>query len=414
MDRKDFRCPVHRQAASQQRRGGSSVVQGRKMRWRRPQNRVPNGIRRVNSAVNTRNASESTSCSSESLPAPDKRRLRILFAPTEICGQMQLLAEHFRQRGHEALAVNYGKPHRFAPPNDRNLGLTEKGKLPRFLHSLGFAMWAIPRFDVFHFFYGRSLVPAYLDLPILRLTRKKIIVHFRGSDLRSQRWLRNVVEPQLTGLSGDATVDRSTPRQLRRIAVWRRHADHILISIPELKEILPEARVFQQSIDIAKWSTVPAVKRVTQKEPVVIAHVASKRSYKGSDHVIRAVRQLQSEGLQVELDLVENVPPDEVRLRIANCDIGVDEVIQGSYGNVAIEMMATGRPVVARLCEWYRDERPDLPIVNADPLSLADKLRRLVVDLQYRLRLGDLGRPYVEKYHDVNRHVAELERLYGS
>ena len=368
----------------------------------------------MNAAINAHKPPGIPACSRESQPTSNKRKLRILFAPNEICGQMQLLAEHLRQRGHEVLAVNYGAPHRFAPPNDRNLGLNEKGTLPRFLHSLRFAMWAIPRFDVFHFFYGRSLIPRYMDLPILRLSKKKIVVHFRGSDLRSQRWLHRVVEPQLVGLSGETNVERSTQHQLRRIAAWRRHADHILVSIPELKEILPEARVFQQSINLAKWSQEPAPKRVPPDGRTVIAHVTSKRSCKGSDYVIRAVRQLQSEGLPVELDLVENVPPDEVKSRIANCDIGVDEVIQGSYGNVAIEMMATGRPVVARLYDWYQNERPDLPIVHADPLSLADELRRLVSDLQYRLRLGALGRSYVEKYHDVNKHAAELEQLYCS
>jgi len=342
----------------------------------------------------------------------DGRKLRILFAPSEVCGQMQLLAEHFRLRGHEALAVNYGEPHPFAQPNDRNLCLSKKSRLARFLRSLAFAMWAIPRYDVFHFFYGRSLVPGYLDLPILRRMKRKIVVHFRGSDVRSPRWLRRVVEPRLAGLPEDANLARSTPRQLRTIAVWRKYADRTLVSIPELKEVVPEAQVFQQSIDLARWSPVPAPRRVIQDQPVVIAHVASKRRLKGSDHVISAVRQLQSEGLQVELDLVENVPSEQVKLRVAKCDIGVDEVIQGSYGNVAIEMMATGRPVVARLCEWYRDERPDLPIVNADPLSLADELRRLVVDLRCRLDIGQRGRRYVERCHDVRLHVEELERLY--
>lgn len=369
---------------------------------------------RMNAVPNQIRTSDGTTCRTPNQLVPGRRKLRILFAPTEICGQMQLLAEHFRQRGHEALAVNYGEPHRFAPPNDRNLALNRKGRLSRLSCSLAFAMWAIPHFDVFHFFWGRSLVPAYLDLQILQLMKRKIIVHFRGSDVRSQRWLHNVVEPQLNGLPENAGVERSTPSQLRRIAAWRRHADSILVSIPELKEILPEAQVFQQSINLAKWSPASAPKRVTQDQPVVIAHVTSSRRCKGSDYVIRAVRQLQSEGLQVELDLVENVPPAEVKRRITNCDIGVDEVIQGSYGNVAIEMMATGRPVVARLCEWYRDERPDVPIMNAGPLTLVDTLRQLVVNLEHRLQLGNRGPAYVAKYHDVNNHVTELERLYSS
>ena len=106
----------------------------------------------MTAASNPRKSTDSAACRSESQPVSDGRKLRILFAPSEVCGQMQLLAEHFRLRGHEALAVNYGEPHPFAQPNDRNLCLSKKSRLARFLRSLAFAMWAIPRYDVFHFF----------------------------------------------------------------------------------------------------------------------------------------------------------------------------------------------------------------------------------------------------------------------
>jgi glycosyltransferase involved in cell wall biosynthesis len=179
-------------------------------------------------------------------------------------------------------------------------------------------------------------------------------------------------------------------------------------------EVIPHATVFQQSIDLDDWPIAAPPKRTASNGPVVIGHVSSKRIYKGTQYVIDAVDQLQREGLAVELDLIENITHDAVRQRVKECDIGVDEVIQGSYGNVAIEMMAIGRPVVARLCDWYESEREDLPVVNAEPGTLTDALRRLVTDVEYRLRLGDEGRKYVARYHNVNQHVAELETLYRS
>ncbi len=346
---------------------------------------------------------------------PAKGRLRVLFAPNEICGQMQLLASAFRDRGHDACAVDYGEPHPFSGPNDFNLRLNRRSRPVRLAASLAVATWAAARFDVFHFFYGRSLSPGYLDLPLLKRLGKRIIVHFRGSDIRSERWLSHSVERKFakaSALEEDEFPDRSTAAQVRRMQVWQRHADRILVSIPELLDILPSATVFQQSLDCSRWPAVPQHGRSQANGPVVVGHVASKRQCKGTKYVIAAVEQLRSEGCSVELDIIENVPHHEVRQRVEACDIGIDGLLQGSYGNVAIEMMATGRPVVARLCDWYRAHRIDLPVVNADPNTITDCLRTLVADRSYRLQLGERGPSYIAKYHDVQKHVVQLERLY--
>jgi hypothetical protein len=42
--------------------------------------------------------------------------------------------------------------------------------------------------DVFIFLYGQSLLPYNLDLPILKLMRKKTIMWFVGCDIRHYNW----------------------------------------------------------------------------------------------------------------------------------------------------------------------------------------------------------------------------------
>ena len=342
----------------------------------------------------------------------NQRKMRILFAPHEICGQMQLLAEAFRAQGHDAVAANFGAPHPFSPPNDICLRLNERTRVGRFARATMFAAWAIRRFDVFHFFYGRSLLPNYLDLPLLKRLGKRVIVHFRGSDIRSESWLQHVVERQLTGREIDASIPASTPAQVRRVKVWRRYADQILVSIPELKAVVPEATVLQQAIDVAKWPYRDPQAVPGNGRPLRIAHVTTKRVYKGTSYAIDAVDELTRRGRSVELDLIENVAHEEVRRRLALCDIGVDELIQGSYGNVAIEMMAMGIPVVANLCPWYATNRPDLPIVDATPQTVAQQLDFLLADKRRRETLSHAGRRYVERWHDVHKHVACLVRIY--
>ena len=43
-----------------------------------------------------------------------------------------------------------------------------------------------PQTDIFHFYFGLTLVPKSLQFPILRAARKKSVYHFLGSDIRGK------------------------------------------------------------------------------------------------------------------------------------------------------------------------------------------------------------------------------------
>ena len=44
----------------------------------------------------------------------------------------------------------------------------------------------MPRADVFHFYFGLTLVPQSLQFPILRLFGKRSVMHYLGSDIRGK------------------------------------------------------------------------------------------------------------------------------------------------------------------------------------------------------------------------------------
>src|SRR6185437_7244813 len=44
----------------------------------------------------------------------------------------------------------------------------------------------LPQTDVFHFYFGLTLVPKSLQFPILRAARRKSVFHFLGSDIRGK------------------------------------------------------------------------------------------------------------------------------------------------------------------------------------------------------------------------------------
>lgn len=93
-------------------------------------------------------------------------------------------------------------------------------------------------------------------------------------------------------------------------------------------------------------------------------------------------------------------------------DVVVDQFVFGTFGGIAPEGMACGRPVVMAfdpaIHEWCFEEAP--PIAGAqEEREIAEVLRRLAGDRGERERLGRSGRRWMEDHHGW-RLVAERQR----
>ncbi len=237
--------------------------------------------------------------------------------------------------------------------------------------------------DIFHFYFGLTLVPKSLQFPILRATGKKSIFHFLGADIRE--------------------------KTLVELDYGRRADVRIVGSFDALRYVPFDAEVVPPGIDLASYTPVPPVDR----KPVRIVHAPSNREKKGTEDVIAACEQLP-----VELDVVENVRHDEARERYAQADVIVDQLVRGWHGIFTIESMALGKPVVTSLHEQSvrRTEQAfgvKVPIVAATKDNLVEKLRPLVDSFEERRRLGAEGRAYVERVHDLDRMADQLLAIYA-
>ena len=148
---------------------------------------------------------------------------------------------------------------------------------------------------------------------------------------------------------------------------------------------------------------------------VLIAHAPTNRAIKSTDALIEAVKRMQDEGLDVELDLIEHRPWTECLERKAKADIYFDQVILG-YGCNALEAWGMGIPVVAGAADETLDEMErrfgHLPFYHATEETIYDALKKLVESPKLRAEYGRIGHEYVRKYHDEPVVVEQLKRLY--
>lgn len=339
-----------------------------------------------------------------------KKNPAILFAGYEIGGQMQLLAETIRNRGYYATAASFNNDFR-GYINDKNFN--KKGimnTLSRFI----FFLSSIYKYDVFHFFWGVSLFSFwrfhFLDLPVLKLFKKKIIVHFRGRDIVNPDYFI-YLSSQKSGENVNS-IEISRPSQIKKIEKWKHYSDEVLVSTPNLLLLVPQAKISAQVIDLNYWKT-SAIPLSTKDGIIRVVHAPSYRATKGTEQIINAINNIKSKGYPVELVLVENLSHDRIKEIYEICDIGIDQILIGWYGKYSVEVMALGKPVICYIDPEYKKFRPDLPIVSANAESLEQVLEDLIRNPELRGEIGKKSIEYVSKYHDVEKVVDQLFEIYG-
>jgi glycosyltransferase involved in cell wall biosynthesis len=307
--------------------------------------------------------------------------MRVAHCPVNIAGIPWENVQALRQKGVDARLVVFerGKLHPEADWSlDRRGGLAQR-LLTQFA---AFARLA-PQTDIFHFYFGLTLIPKSLQFPLLRVLRKKSVFHYLGSDIRGK-----------------------TPSEL---AYGKRAGAEIVGSYAAL-DWVPEARVIPPGLDLRPFTPVPPS---DNPRPLVV-HAPSSRERKGTQWVIDACAQLP-----VELDIVEGVPHDLARERYAKADIVVDQLNAGWHGVFALESMALGKPVVTHLRPELVERSAEgfgarVPIVPATKDTLVEALRPLIDQPALRRELGAQSRAYVEQVHDIDRIADRLIDVYRS
>ena len=308
------------------------------------------------------------------------RELRVTHCPVNFAGIPWQNVLALRRRGVDATLLVFNRELRH-PEADISLDR------PTGFAGQQLAQWRalarlLPRTDLFHFYFGLTLVPKSLQFPILRATGKKSVYHYLGSDIRGK-----------------------TPAEL----AYGNRADAQIVGSFDALRWVPEAEMIPPGLVLSPFTPVPP----TDRERPLVVHAPSDRRKKGTEYVIAACAQLP-----VDLDIVEGLPHEEARKRYARADIVVDQLNAGWHGVFALEAMAMGKPVVVRLKpevveQAERSYGVKVPLVPATKDSLVDVLRPLVESPALRREIGVASRAYVEQVHDIDRIADRLVDLYA-
>jgi glycosyltransferase involved in cell wall biosynthesis len=281
---------------------------------------------------------------------------------------------------------------------------------------LSFFLERWDKYDVFHFSWFMSFLPDNIDVEYLR--RSGRLVYFQMHGCFIQYHNRVLVEFTERGESVAEMCMHCKKMGWREAYFerWHRgiaHANRVFVTNPCLTHCSPEFEYLPSPLE-ASLAALPRSmpKAKGPDDPLVVLHAPSNPYIKGTPHVIRAVDELQKEGLNVKLQIIQKMSRAEAMKQYGDCDIFVEQLHLGSYGNAALEAMAHGVPVISSNHPSHAHLAPGCPIVHADPVTLTARLRELVVDPNLRAELGEKCYTWVREFHSISKISAHLLRIY--
>jgi len=376
-----------------------------------------------------------------------KRKIKVLHAPTTVGGNPQNLSKVLNTLGVDSTSLTLEQNY-FQYPADTVVWSMNDGHIVREWKRIKTIFDELANYDVIHFNFGTTLATPIafpkkqdkswslrtkilraiwsiytntlqlIELNALRLLNKPVFITYQGDDARQGDYclehFKISIATQVDSGYYAKSSDQFKRRNIRRLA---KYSDQIYSLNPDLLHVLPKGARFipYSHICLHEWQPV-----YTQLDPrpLRILHAPSHRKVKGTDLLLEALNRLKAQGWQFELLLIEGVSNAEARKMYEKADVLVDQLFAGWYGGLAVEVMALGKPVLV----YIREEdlhfipeqmKADLPFIRVTPETVEESLRQVLeMSRDELLRLGQLSRKYVERWHDPVAIASEIKADY--
>lgn len=282
-------------------------------------------------------------------------------------------------------------------------------------------------YDIYHFYFG--LPTGILALYVHFVLRKPYVLALRGSDVPGYdytKWYMRPLHAMLRPLS------RFLWRTASSVTVLTKHLQELTHeTAPDLKSV-----IIGNGIDSERF---PCKARDSRSARIRLISVCRLVSRKGLDFLIEAMQELKQDGIMLDLvgsgeeheriaELIRSRDlGDHVRLTgyVASehlykyyhaADIFVLPSLSESFGQVLLEAMSCGLPIVASavggIPETVRHKTNGLLVPPKDPQALVEAIRWLAANPMQRARIGKFNAEQARERYAWRAIASKYEALY--
>jgi len=319
--------------------------------------------------------------------------------------QAGMLAKGLKEAGIEAFSVSWPDPSKRIIDFELLSGGSLLQKVKKHtINNILKIKWFF-KYNVFHFYFGSSLMPNSLDLYFYRLFRKKVVMEYLGHDVDF-----------CLGMNGLDYRNRRCDRmkKIKRIRSQAKWVDRQLVCSPYYYQFVDNSIILPLALDLNEYEYTP---RVADNKSITIMHCPTNRTYKKSDLIEDAINKLIEEGYKINYKCITNVTHAKLKEEFISSDLIIDQ-LNPWYGTVTIEAMALGRPVICgyhnHLTFYDYGKFKDLPIINADIYNIYDVLKNVLENKYDLVEIGRKSREFVENVHDLKKLTKTLIDIYNT
>ncbi|WP_374079936.1 glycosyltransferase family 4 protein [Bdellovibrio bacteriovorus] len=345
---------------------------------------------------------------------------KVIYQFGSLAGWPYALAKGLRERGVDSINVISESADKGGTTNstgrsnrqlkfDECLNFESHGKLRRLLNHIFLVLRILRNGKVVHY-HGGTILPYNLDVLIFKIFGIPTVISWGGGDARIIE--KAAAKNPYFFRYEEPAKDRRIRKMLKRLSKF----GIVVATDPEMalymEGYFDVVHAFKAPMDLTELTCI--YPNPNNKKPVFL-HVPTHPFVKGTIHIAKAFEKLSKEGLEFEPVLLESIMTQaEMRKKISECDVYVDELRCGSYGYTALEATGSGKPTLTYITDEVIGKLPqELPFVNTNADNIYENLKWLIQNPRQREEIGIKSRKYVEKYHSADVVVQDMISLYG-
>lgn len=284
----------------------------------------------------------------------------------------------------------------------------------------------VARYEIIHSHFMSMLSKSGWELPFLKKMGRKIVIHYRGCEIRDRKKTMQM-NPEVNicqecDYNGHACIHKAI---VERREIAAKYGDLFLVTTPDMKDFVPDAihlSLFVPEIDVD--SLKHGWNHSEFGDEVKIVHVTNHPGIEGTEHIRRAIDNLQRKGYKLKFVFLKGVGHDDVLREYASADLAIGKMKMGYYANAQIESMLMGVPTITHVREEFLTEdlknsgfifaqletlEETIEYYMKNPVKLDEKRKRAKASIVYLHDNKILAERLIGYYHSLKKKHSALE-----
>ena len=278
-----------------------------------------------------------------------------------------------------------------------------------------FLFWrVVAKYEIIHSHFAIMLSGSGWELPLLQRMGRKIVIHYRGCEIRD-RAKNMVLYPEMNicqQCDYNATVCQENKP---RVTLAQQYGDAFLVTTPDMRDFVPAAehvQFFAPDVDVLESATSCAQR--LRRETCKIVHVTNHPGIEGTAQIQSAIQRLKDQGYKIHFVFLSGVTHERVLQEYRDADLAIGKMKMGYYANAQIESMVLGVPTITYVRpEFITDELRNSGFIFSHINDLEQTLVYYLSHPEALEQKRKIARSSILRLHDNERIGKAFIALYS-